>query len=347
MKLKTIKAFSTILTIALCLTGCELHFTDGSSAPSMREVSVGDDGEYITIASPNLSTWRSESADMSLQTTMNGTDQFIGKIYNTHAYFNVDRFTLQHVNDLNSLMPLPGLNVNSFAAGIAGDLQIFSNNDTSPYNLASVAPGLTSYYNTTQLTIMNNYFTEVANATSQIYVTKAFYRAEDAAYLNPNLSNEQVVAVMGIIEYANEFAKKHFAGYSSAVMVDIINETDLPAATAPCQINWRNIWRGAVLGGAVGGVRGAYVGATGGSVAFPGLGTMGGALGGAVFGFAAGFAGGAGIALLEQGFFGCLLKSPSLTPPTACNDLNFALANPEYCQIDAPFGNLRWYLLNN
>jgi hypothetical protein len=338
---QTLRLFLSLITISVLLSCCDMNLS-GSDSTGFQ---AGIQGESsIIMPSPNLSEWRARASTI-VNHNFNETGQFIGKIYNTHGYINLDRLSLNNVSTLNADFNIPGLSPYSFAINLAANLPAITD-DSSPISMATINPGITTYFNTTQINILNKYFNTMLMATNPLAAHSCYLSAKASVDQELRLSWERKIAIMAIVELGNEYAKQFFAGSTNGIYVDVLDETGLASQSSGCTIRWRDVWRSGVWAGVGGAVVGGVVGATAGSFVVPILGTATGGVGGAVFGFAAGFVSGSVGSAAQQVFWNCLLKSPTSTPNPACSDPVYFSQNFEYCTTDSDYSHLRWYLLD-
>lgn len=304
MKKITLLLFSVILFITSCEdNGLNLPIGPKPKPPVIYNPPVSSN---VTV---NLSGYRSVAIN-SVSRYLTETDLYMGGD-GQYAYIDLEQSIIDLTSSLNQSVTIPGIDIATFSHDLASSIN-FPTYDGTDVNLLSLAPGLSSTYNTTQLSLLNNYFNVMYDATDAVTAQSFYTSSANGTNNNPTLSKEQKIAVLGVMEYANEYAKKYFNGGLDQTIQDV---QALAAATngrtsATCPINWRDVWRSGVAGGAAGMVRGAIIGATGGTVSLPGVGTVSGGVGGAVFGFAGGFGFGAGGALVQQVFWNCLMASP-------------------------------------
>lgn len=317
-------SFSIVFLIVV-ITNCE-STNDLILSPPPKPPTVYVPPPKISTA-VDLVNYRLKATQLT-KDVMNETDRYLGK-NDMYIYINYERLVRSSIAELRLDFEIPNIDYNSFAKSVVNNSKVIPYDGTI-FNLSTQFPDISIYYNNYQISFLNKYFNDMYNADDLNTAVNYYTTIKNSVNNNTSLNSDQKIAVLGIIEYANEYAKRYFSGEWQFIYNDIINVSGLNVSK-PCSINWRDVWRSAVAGGVVSGIIGAYAGGTAGSVTVPVLGTASGAVAGGVFGFAAGFTSGAAMAVGTQLFFGCLMRSPVKAPDWQCQDFEYFKENLDHC----------------
>jgi hypothetical protein len=296
-----------LVAFMVLVFGCEdsLVFTPPVSYPPKPPVVRPP---ITTPPALNLSAYRVLSKNLVNYNFSESNQYFGGDDH--YGYIDYEQAAIDMSATLNQSFAISGFDPDAFAHDLAGRIDPVSY-DGSALNILSLAPEFSTYYNSTQINALNIYFNSMYDVTSAIMAENKYATAKESIENNGSLTSQQKIAVIGILEYSNEFAKGYFNGGLDQVYQDVVSGAGQSnGRIAACPVNWKDVWRSAVAGGVVGGVRGVMIGAAGGTVTVPGVGTATGAVGGGIFGFATGFAYGGGGALIQQIFWNCVMASP-------------------------------------
>jgi hypothetical protein len=194
---------------------------------------------------------------------------------------------------------------------------------------------INDYFSEDQVHVLNQFNIEMQNVTSEEDFYTLIYNYQAKLADAENLSFEEKIVLIGLIEYAHALHESILEGAFSPIINEIrkasggriSNElcgdendncpmeisycSQNPAdcnvtGSNGCTIDWGNVWQDAVIGFGFGFAGGAYTGATAGTVTFPIVGTVTGWVAGGMVGGAVGFTGGATQEIAGQLFFNCI-----------------------------------------